>query len=79
MTVTSFLNQGDRTSNLHIPIGKASFTLEQLSQNFAAVMGAVMRVRPASVRGQYILRLTLTTTMGPGLRLDIPTATEFRA
>jgi len=67
----------DRTANLHVPIGKASFTEEQLAQNFAAVMGAVTRARPASVRGQYILRLVLTTTMGPGLKLDIPAATDF--
>ncbi len=64
--------RGDRTSNLHVPIGKASFTVDQLTVNMAAVMDAIMRARPASVRGQYIRRITLTTTMGPGVHVDIP-------
>ncbi|MBM3188177.1 MAG: 50S ribosomal protein L1 [Chloroflexi bacterium] len=69
----------DRTANLHIPIGKASFTVDQLMTNLVAVMGAVLRVRPASVRGQYIRAITLTSTMGPGVKLDIPQATNLRA
>jgi large subunit ribosomal protein L1 len=69
----------DRTSNLHIPIGKQSFTLEQIQQNFAAVMDAVMRVRPATVKGQYIRRLTITTTMGPGIHLNVAEAQAMRA
>lgn len=68
----------DRTANLHIPIGKASFTLDQLTANFVAVMGAVMRARPTSVRGQYIRAITLTSTMGPGVKVDIPQATDLR-
>ena len=68
----------DRTSNLHVPIGKASFTVDQLVANMSAVMDAIMRARPASVRGQYIRRITLTTTMGPGIHLDIPAAQEMR-
>lgn len=68
----------DRTSNLHVPIGKASFTVDQLTVNMAAVMDAIMRARPASVRGQYIRRITLTTTMGPGVHVDIPAAQEMR-
>lgn len=68
----------DRTANLHIPIGKASFTLEQLTANFVAAMGAVLRAKPASVRGQYIRTITLASTMGPGVKVDIPQATDLR-
>ncbi|MEN6480498.1 MAG: 50S ribosomal protein L1 [Anaerolineales bacterium] len=64
----------DRTSNLHIPMGKVSFTTEQLLENLGAVMGAVMRARPSTVRGQYIQRLVLTSTMSPGVILDINAA-----
>lgn len=64
----------DRTSNLHIPMGKVSFTAEQLLENLGAVMGAVMRARPSTVRGQYIQRLVLTSTMSPGVILDINAA-----
>ena len=69
----------DRTANLHIPLGKASFTSEQLMQNFGAVMDAVLRARPASVKGRYIKSLTLTCTMSPGVRVDIATARDVRA
>ena len=69
----------DRTSNLHIPIGKASFTVEQLGQNMMAVMDAVVRARPAAVRGVYIRRLTLTSTMGPGIRVDVNQAQNMGA
>ena len=68
----------DRTANLHIPIGKSSFTAEQLQQNFAAVMEAVLRARPSSVKGQYIKSLTITSTMTPGVRMDIAAAREFK-
>lgn len=68
----------DRTSNLHIPMGKLSFTPEQLMENFAAVFGAVSRARPSAVRGQYMLRVVLTSTMGPGLNLDPNTSALAR-
>ncbi|MGI6376601.1 MAG: 50S ribosomal protein L1 [Anaerolineae bacterium] len=60
----------DRTSNLHVPIGKLSFTPEQIMENLVAVVTAVMRARPAAVRGQYMKRVVLTSTMGPGFNLD---------
>ena len=69
----------DRTANLHIPLGKASFTVDQLMDNLTAIMEAVVRARPAAVRGQYILRMTLTSTMGPGVRVDVSEAREMRA
>ena len=64
----------DRTANLHIPIGKVSFTVDQLMANFAALMDAVLRAKPASLKGQYIRRVTVTTTMGPGIRVDVTAA-----
>ena len=69
----------DRTSNLHIPVGKTSFTTEQLQENLTAVLGAVMRARPATVKGQYVRHVTLSTTMGPGLAIDINEAVNVRS
>jgi len=69
----------DRTSNLHIPIGKSSFTEAQLNQNWAAVMDAVMRARPSTVKGQYIKSVTLTSTMGPGIHVDVTSAQNIKA
>ncbi|MCR4406527.1 MAG: 50S ribosomal protein L1 [Anaerolineae bacterium] len=60
----------DKTANLHIPIGKVSFPPEKLLDNLAAVMDTVRRARPAASKGQYIKRITLTSTMGPGVRMD---------
>ena len=60
----------DKTANLHIPIGKASFGEKQLYENLAALMEAIKKARPASVKGIFIKRITLTSTMGPGIKLD---------
>ncbi len=60
----------DKTANLHIPIGKASFNEKQLYDNLAALMEAIKKARPASVKGAFIKRITLTSTMGPGIKLD---------
>jgi len=60
----------DKTANLHVPIGKASFDQTKLYENLAALMEAVKKARPASAKGIYIKRLTLTTTMGPGIKVD---------
>ena len=60
----------DKTANLHVPIGKASFTREQLLANFAALMEAVKKARPAGAKGTYIKKITLATTMGPGIKVD---------
>jgi large subunit ribosomal protein L1 len=60
----------DKTSNLHIPIGKVSFGESQLYENLAAIMESVKRARPASSKGTYIRRVSLSTTMGPGIRVD---------
>jgi large subunit ribosomal protein L1 len=60
----------DKTGNLHVPIGKASFTAEQLYDNFAALMHAVMKAKPASAKGTYLRKVVVTTTMGPGVKID---------
>jgi large subunit ribosomal protein L1 len=60
----------DKTSNIHAPIGKASFSEEQLMENLTAFMGAVKRARPAAAKGTYIQRVTMANTMGPGIKLD---------
>lgn len=69
----------DKTANLHIPIGKVSFSEEQLMANLAAVMEAVLRAKPAGAKGTYIRRLTLAPTMGPGIRVDVNQAMALRS
>jgi large subunit ribosomal protein L1 len=60
----------DKTSNLHVPIGKVSFDEKKLYENLAALMEAVKKARPSATKGTYIKRITLTTTMGPGIKID---------
>jgi large subunit ribosomal protein L1 len=60
----------DRTANIHVPIGKASFSEEQLRDNLNHLLDVVKRARPASVKGTYIRRITLANTMGPGIRME---------
>ena len=60
----------DTTSNLHVSVGKASFSADQLYENFGALMNAVHKARPSGAKGDYIKRITLTTTMGPGIKVN---------
>ncbi|MEJ2710768.1 MAG: 50S ribosomal protein L1 [Anaerolineales bacterium] len=60
----------DKTANLHVPIGKASFSEAQLFDNMTALMDAVKRARPQASKGAYIRKVILTTTMGPGIKVD---------
>jgi large subunit ribosomal protein L1 len=60
----------DKTANLHVPIGKVSFEAKQLYENMAALMDAVRRTRPASAKGSYVRRVTVASTMGPGVHVD---------
>ena len=60
----------DKTANLHIPIGKASFDEKKLYENMAALMEAIRKARPSATKGTYVRRITLTTTMGPGIKVD---------
>ena len=60
----------DKANIIHCPIGKASFTEEQLSQNFDALMGAIIKAKPSALKGQYLRSITLATTMGPGVKVN---------
>ncbi len=69
--------RNDRTGNLHVPIGKASFSVDALLQNFAALMDAVRRARPPSVKGSFIRKVVVTSTMGPGIKVDPNAAVQL--
>ena len=60
----------DKTNIIHVPIGKASFTEEQLSDNFQTLIGAINKVKPATLKGQYLKSVTLAPTMGPGVKVN---------
>jgi large subunit ribosomal protein L1 len=60
----------DKSGNLHVPIGKVAFTQQQLFENLAALMHAVMKAKPASAKGTYLKKVVLTATMGPGVKVD---------
>jgi large subunit ribosomal protein L1 len=62
--------RNDRTGNLHVPLGKSSFTEAQLMANFSALMDELRRMRPSSVKGQFVRKVVLTPTHGPGVRVD---------
>ncbi|HRQ42607.1 MAG TPA: 50S ribosomal protein L1 [Chloroflexota bacterium] len=64
----------DRTANIHVPIGKASFSSEQLTDNLNYLIDVVKKARPAAVKGTYVKRITLANTMGPGIRVDVADA-----
>ncbi len=60
----------DKTNIVHVPVGKASFTEEQLLDNIGTLMSAIVKAKPSSSKGQYLKSVTITSTMGPGIRLD---------
>ena len=62
----------DKTAIIHVPVGKASFEAEALVANLAALMDAVNRAKPAGAKGTYLRTLSIASTMGPGIRVDIP-------
>lgn len=62
--------RNDKTANVHVPIGKVSFTAEQLVENMAAFMESLRVIRPAAAKGQYIRRCVVTTTMGPAIKVE---------
>ena len=61
----------DKTNIIHCPIGKVSFGAEKLQENFDALMGAIVKAKPAATKGQYIRSCTIATTMGPGVKLNV--------
>ena len=60
----------DKTANIHVSVGKVSFSEDQLFDNFSALMDAVHKARPSGAKGEYIKRITLATTMGPGIKIN---------
>jgi len=60
----------DKTGNVHAPIGKVSFSVEQLEQNYTAFMDTIVRAKPAAAKGQYVRTVAVSSTMGPGFRID---------
>ncbi|MCX6077999.1 MAG: 50S ribosomal protein L1 [Chloroflexi bacterium] len=60
----------DKTANIHVQVGKASFPVEKLIENFATLMEAIKKARPSGAKGIYIRRITLATTMGPGIKVE---------
>jgi large subunit ribosomal protein L1 len=59
----------DKSNIIHVPVGKASFTEEQLEQNFNALMDAIVKAKPSALKGQYLRSITLSSTMGPGVKV----------
>jgi len=66
--------RNDKSGNLHIPVGKASFAAENILENAQAIIGAVNRQKPAAIKGIYIKKAAITTTMGPSVKLDLSAA-----
>jgi len=68
----------DKTANIHVPVGKVSFTAEALVENLAAVMEAIVKAKPAAAKGAYIKKVGVCSTMGPGVRVDVNAATAMK-
>jgi len=69
----------DKTGNVHVSVGKKSFSQEQLLSNLTAVLDAILRAKPSGVKGQYVKKITLTSTMGPGVKIDLAQALNITA
>ena len=61
----------DKSNIIHVPVGKASFTEEQLADNFQTLIDAIVKAKPAAAKGQYFRNVTITSTMGPGVKLNV--------
>jgi large subunit ribosomal protein L1 len=61
----------DKANIIHVPIGKASFSEEKLQENFDALMDAIVKARPSALKGQYLRSITITSTMGPGVKVNV--------
>lgn len=61
----------DKTNIVHVPVGKASFSEEKLQQNFDALMEAIVKAKPTALKGQYLRSITITSTMGPGVKVSV--------
>jgi large subunit ribosomal protein L1 len=61
----------DKANIIHVPIGKVSFTEDQLKDNFNAIIEAILKAKPAAVKGQYLKSVTVASTMGPGVKVSV--------
>jgi large subunit ribosomal protein L1 len=69
----------DKAGNVHVPVGKKSFTVEQLAQNAMALLEAIVRAKPSASKGQYLRSITMSSTMGPGIHVDVQrVANQFK-
>jgi large subunit ribosomal protein L1 len=68
----------DKHSNLHLIIGKASFAADQLVDNYAAVLDEILRAKPSSAKGKFLRKVTVSTTMGPGVQIDPNVVKNFK-
>jgi len=69
----------DKTSSIHTIVGKSAFTEEQLFENLTAMLDAIMRAKPTAAKGQYIKKIVVSSTMGPGIRLDLNESLNTKA
>jgi large subunit ribosomal protein L1 len=69
----------DKTANIHVPLGKVSFSTDKLYENFAAFMEAIKKAKPSAAKGSYIRHITLTSTMGPAVKVDMLSAQSMNA
>jgi large subunit ribosomal protein L1 len=69
--------RNDRYGNVHVPVGKVSFGVDQLSSNLAALASELIRAKPASSRGRYLRNMSVSSTMGPGVKVDVGAVEDF--
>jgi large subunit ribosomal protein L1 len=69
----------DKTANIHVPLGKVSFSADDLYVNMAALMVALRKARPSGAKGVFVRKVTLTSTMGPGVRVDVNAALSMES
>jgi len=69
----------DKTAVIHVPVGKVSFDEDRLLENMATLIETVIKAKPSGAKGQYVRSATLTTSMGPGIKLDLKPTMELRA
>ena len=61
----------DKSNIIHVPVGKASFSEEQLNENFSTLMGAIAKARPSTLKGQFMKSIVVAPTMGPGVKVNV--------
>jgi large subunit ribosomal protein L1 len=69
--------RNDRYGNVHVPVGKVSFGIDQLASNLATLSSELLRAKPASSKGRYLRHMSLSSTMGPGVKVDVGSVEDF--